>query len=128
MTPHVDRDNGYATFREGRSACIRLTGDLDAETARAIAAHLRQDRQSIRLRLECSALEHVDAAGARILSAALLHWSQGAGDRSVDILNLAAHTASRVALHPLVSFLETDEHLFIDPDRELFADPAGRVA
>lgn len=118
MTTHVDRDRRYAAFRAGRSACLRLTGHLDADTARAIASHLHDDRHTVRLRLECSSLATVDPRGARILADALLLWAQRAADRSVDILNLDPDIARRAAWHPLVSFLDRDEILFVDPDGE----------
>ena len=118
MTRYVDREAGFAAFTQGRSLCVRLDGTLDAAMARGIEEQIRTARHSVRLRLECSTLEHADADAARILARALLAWAQGGPDRSVDVLNLDPALAERVAWHPLRSFLDPDELVFIDPDRE----------
>jgi hypothetical protein len=118
MTEHIDRDAGFATFRRGRSLCVRLQGRLDPPMARGVAAQIRTDREATRLRLECSTLDDVDPVAARILAASLLTWSQRRTDRSVDVLNLGLEIQRHIAWHPLRALTDPDELVFIDPDRE----------
>lgn len=124
MTEFVDSVNGVAAFRIGRSLCIRLHGQLDEDTARTVASRLRDDHRALRLRLECSSLDGLEPGAARLLAGALLAWSQRADGRSVDILNLGLSLQQRLAWHPLRIFLEPDEILFVDPDREAAGDLA----
>lgn len=118
MTSDVERSAGFAAFRQGRSLCIRLDGTLDARTAREVAAQIGADRQCVRLRLECSTLQRLEPEAARILAHALLAWSRIGDGRSVDILNLAPALQRRIAWHPLRTFCDADELVFIDPDRD----------
>jgi anti-anti-sigma regulatory factor len=122
MTKYVDRDAGFATFSQGRSFCVRLDGQLDGAMARGIEARIRDDRVSTRLRLECSTLDRMDTDAARSLARALLAWGQARPDRSVEILNLDPAIAHRMARHPLRPFLDPDELVFIDPDRDTVWD------
>lgn len=123
MTKYVDRDAGFAIFSQGRSFCVRLDGELDGATARGIETQIRHERHSTRLRLECSTLHRIDAEAARILARALLAWGHAGSNRSVEILNLDPGIARRVAWHPLRPFLDPDELVFIDPDRDDIWDP-----
>lgn len=116
MTTYVDRTAGFATFREGRSACIRLHGALDGRMVRGVADRLRHDGDSVRLRVECSTLARVDADAARALAAALLEWTRRAPARSVEVLNLAPALESGAAWQPLRAVADS-ELLFLDPDR-----------
>jgi hypothetical protein len=118
MTTFVDAEAGFATFTQGRSLCVRLDGSLDGAMARGIAARLHDDRDSVRLRLECSTLRGVEPGAARTLAQGLLAWARGRADRSVDVLNLEPALAERMAWHPLRPFLDPDELVFIDPDRD----------
>lgn len=118
MTRFVDRDAGFAIFTQGRSLCIRLDGELDGRMARGIEERIRADHENVRLRLECSTLERVDPDALRSLAGALLAWSQWGTDRSIDILNLDPSVATAVTWHPLRPFLDSDELVFIDPDRD----------
>lgn len=118
MTRYVDRQAGFATFVQGRSLCVRLDGTLDEAMARGVADQIRNDHTSIRLRLECSSLRVIHPEAASTLARALLAWSHGRPDRSIDILNLDPALQARVAWHPLRALLDPDELVFIDPDRE----------
>lgn len=123
MTAYVDREAGFATFSQGRSLCVRLDGELDGAMARGIESQIRGDLHSTRLRLECSTLARIDTGAARRLARALLAWGQARADRSVEVLNLDPAVADRVAWHPLRPFLDPDELVFIDPDRDNIWDP-----
>ncbi len=118
VTRFVDTKAGFATFTQGRSLCVRLDGSLDAAMARGIAAQLRGDRHSIRLRIECSTLQAVDAGAAMTLARGLLDWVHARADRSIDVLNLEPALAERMPWHPLRAFLDPDELIFLDPDRD----------
>ena len=118
MTTLVDRHAGFAAFRQGRSACLRLHGVLDEAMALGIRHHLRRDGDSVRLRLECSTLNAVEPAAVRILADGVLRWSHARPDRSVDVLNLAPRLERGVAWHPLHAVLDPDELVLVDPDRD----------
>lgn len=125
MLTRVDRTAGVAAFRQGRSLCLRLHGTLDQAMARAAAVIVGQDRDAVRLRLECSSLEAVEPDAARVLADVLLGWA--AGGWSVDIHNLDAGIQRRIGWHPLLAFHDADELLFFDPARAPFwTDPASR--
>jgi anti-anti-sigma regulatory factor len=124
MNTHVDREAGFAAFTQGRSLCVRLDGQLDQGLAQWITTLLRQDQHAIRLRLECSSLQGVDPAAARLLASGLIRWSQRGPGRSVDILNLDSSVQQRVGWHPLRTFHDRDELVFIDPA----LDDAGSLA
>ena len=116
---HTRRSSaGFAAFVQGRSLCIRLDGTLDNTMAEGVAEQIVKDRENVRLRLECSTLETIDGAAARARAHALLRWSQRRPDRSVDILNLRLDLQQQVAWHPFRTFLDPDELVFIDPDRD----------
>lgn len=118
MVQYVDAEAGIAVFRQGRALCIRLSGALDDRMAGRAAHIVRADRTAVRLRLECSALDGVEEAPARLFASAILAWAGAAGGRSAHILNLAETVQRRVAWHPLRAFSDPDEVLFFDPDRE----------
>lgn len=117
MTPYIDRDAGFATFRHRRSLCVRLDGELDLRMATGILEQIRGDRESVRLRLECSTLGAVQPRAARVLAGGLLAWAQQRANRWVEILNLDLELQRRVAWHPLRTFTDPDEMVFTDPDR-----------
>lgn len=114
MERFVDRDAGFAVFRQARSLCVRLHGTLHMEKARSIGRHVRADVDAVRLRLECSTLDAADPAAARDLAHAVLAWAQRRTDRSVDVLNLDLELQRGIPWHPLRS--DTDEWVFLDPD------------
>ena len=118
MVLAADREAGIAAFRQGRSLCLRLAGPLDAAMARGAERVVRRDRGSVRLRLECSGLTDVDALCARLLGTALVAWGAAGDGRSVEIHNLAEGLQRRIAWHPLQSFMDRDELVFFDPDRD----------
>jgi hypothetical protein len=122
MTRYIDREAGFATFRQGRSFCVRLDGTLDAAMARGIAERLGAERDAVRLRLECSTLADADADATRVLTSAVLGWARAGSDRTVDILNLDPAVESRIGWHPLQALTDPDELVFLDPDRD---DPLG---
>lgn len=124
MIEHVDAEAGIAVFRQGRSLCIRFRGILNDGTARCAARLIRADRNALRLRLECSALDGIEGSDARLLASALFAWVGGGGGRTVHILNLAEALYRRVAWHPLRTFSDPDEVLFFDPDREPAWEPS----
>jgi hypothetical protein len=118
MNTFIDRDAGFAAFRQGRSLCLRLDGDLDTATAIAIGRRLHDDAHATRLRLECSTLERADVRAGRILARALLGWAQQRDDRSIEVHNLDPTIRRAVAWHPLRAVTEPDAVLFFDPDRD----------
>lgn len=118
MQTHVDRDAGFAAFRQGRSLCVRLDGTLDAPMARGIARQVKHDRVSVRLRLECSTLRQVQPDASRILAHALLAWTQAGDGRSVEVLNLDYTLHQALAWHPLRFLADPDELVFLDPDHD----------
>lgn len=124
MNTHVDREAGFAVFTQGRSLCVRLHGQLDLGMAQGVTALIRHDQHAVRLRLECSSLQGVDSAGARLLASGLIRWSQRGPGRSVNILNLDCSVQARVAWHPLRTFHDPNELVFIDPDRDETWSPA----
>lgn len=116
MRTYVDAVAGFATFRQRRSLCVRLHGTLDVRMARGIGSEIRRDEVAVRLRLECSALQAVETGGAAILASAILAWTQGRADRSVDILNLDLGLHSAAAWQPLRTISDGAAVLFFDPD------------
>lgn len=118
MTRKIDTETGLAAFRQGRSLCVRLQGQLDASAARGIERIARSDDNAVRFRLECSSLEGVEPVGARLLAHALLTWSGERSGRSVDLINLDPELQRRVAWHPLRAFIDPDELVFFDPGRD----------
>lgn len=118
MQTHVDRIAGFAAFVQGRSLCVRLDGQLDLSMAQGVTGLIRRDRGAVRLRLECSSLRGVEPAAATLLAHGLVRWTQRRSGRSVDILNLSPAVQERVGWHPLRTFHDPDELVFIDPDRD----------
>ncbi|MFP4623016.1 MAG: STAS domain-containing protein [Gemmatimonadota bacterium] len=113
---YVDRETRFATFRQGRSFCVRLDGTLDATTARAVAEQLRNEHHSVRLRLECSTLRAMDPEGTGLLASALLAWAHRRDDRSIDVLNLDPALQRSMAWHPLAALTDPGELLFFAPE------------
>lgn len=118
MTRYVDRQAGFAAFRQGRSFCLRLVGTLDMAMAGGARDQIRTDAGSVRLRLECSTLSDADPEAVQLLAHALLSWSRACPGRSLHVLNLSPALRRRVAWHPLRAFPDPDELPFIDPDRD----------
>ena len=123
VTRHIDREAGFATFRQGRSLCVRLDGALGMQMAQGVAEQVQQERGAVRLRLECSTLERVDPAALRYLASVMLDWAQAVEGRSVDVLNLDPALQRRIAWHPLQALADPDELVFVDPDRDPASDP-----
>lgn len=116
MNSFVDRDAGFAAFRQGRSVCLRLDGHVDIETALAIQRQLRDHDDATRLRLECSTLRRIDAEAASYLARSLLAWARQHVDRSIEILNLDAGIRRTDAWRPLRAVTDPEELIFFDPD------------
>jgi hypothetical protein len=91
---------------------------LDMPMARGVERQLLRDRDSLRLRLECSSLTAVAPDAARTLASALLAWAQRRDDRSIDLLNLDPDLHHTLSWHPLRAFTDPDELIFFDPTCE----------
>ncbi|HSH44889.1 MAG TPA: hypothetical protein VK966_03480 [Longimicrobiales bacterium] len=118
MTRRIDVETGIMGFRQSGSLCVRVRGRLDGTMARGVERIISEERDAVRVRLECSALMDVEPVGARLLSHALLRWITEGDGRSVDLLNLDPALQRRVAWHPLRVFVDPDELVFFDPGRD----------
>ena len=99
MVIHVERDAGYAAFRHRRSLYIRLVGTLDGAMSRGVSEQLQWDHLAVRLRIECTALDAIEALAAARMAGAVLGWTSRAHGRTVDVLDLKAALQRELPCH-----------------------------